>query len=204
MFTWLPMFHLPKVPDHFVQQSHDLSKNTNTKDIDNPKIKLDIDQYYNRKLNINGVLLPTRVQQGIDLGSDWCQWVQENIVSEFIETSIRVSVGNSEIHGAHCDFRRKWKLYYLLDSGGDQATTHFYQQKNYPIVREEITNDDTASITVCDYSELTVIDSVQWPLQQWVCLNTMILHGVTGITGARSNLTISIEPNYNLLFTGHK
>jgi hypothetical protein len=91
-------------------------------------------------------------------------------------------------------------LYYLLNRGGDDATTCFYQQKGHNAVRDEITNSDTSMISVNNYDELTVIDRVQWPMRQWVLLNTMVLHGVEGVTGPRNNLTISIAPDFDLIF----
>lgn len=200
MFTWLPMDHLPQVPDHLVKIANNLIDNKMDGDSDFVK-QIDHSLYQNRTLKLNnGSKVISRMQRGIMMPSEWDQWVKENIVSEFIETSIRVSEGSSETHGAHCDFRRKWKLYYLLSRGGDTATTYFYKQKGYPIVREEITDQDTQLISVNDYSELEIVDSVQWPLNQWVLLNTMVLHGVEGITGLRTNFTIGIRPDYSLLF----
>jgi hypothetical protein len=204
MFTWLPMYHLPQIPQHFLDQATTLISNGTPVEVYGSEIRQDLNTYNDRMLLIDGLSIPSRSQKGIMLGSDWHQWVQQNIVPTFLETSIRISTGSSEVHGAHCDFGRKWKLYYLLERGGEHATTHFYRQKNHSIVREEITNQDTKMLAVTDYSQLEIIDSVQWPLGQWVCLNTMILHGVTGITGRRTNFTISVEPNFELLFSNTK
>jgi hypothetical protein len=198
MFTWFPMSHLPKVPDYFLKIAHELIQELPSGDVDFVNQITDYNKYKNRQLVKDGTAISSRRQRGLNMPPEWNSWVRENIVQEFIETGVRISEGNSTVHGAHCDFRRKWKLYYLLDRGGDNATTVFYQQHGFPIVREEITDQDTKLITCNNYQELTVIDSVQWPMHQWVLLNTMVLHGVEGVTGARANFTISIQPDYRL------
>jgi hypothetical protein len=200
MFTWLPMFHLPSVPEHFVHTAQRLLKERPPGDSNFVKNIDNFDSYKNRTLVKDHYETSSRTQRGLAMPDEWHAWVRQNIVKDYLESDLRVSEGNSTVHGAHCDFRRKWKLYYLLDRGGDSATTYFYQQKGYPIVREEITDSDTTLITCNNYQELTVIDQVQWPLHKWVLLNTMILHGVDGVTGNRANFTISIRPNYELIF----
>jgi hypothetical protein len=196
----MPMTHLPQVPEYLVNIAQDLISTNTDGDSDFTK-DIDHSLYLNRWLDLNdGSRVQSRSQRGIMMPQIWDDWVKANITQKYIETSIRVSEGNSTTHGAHCDFRRKWKLYYLLSRGGDNATTYFYRQKGHPIVRDEITDNDTRLISVTDYSELEVIDSVQWPINQWVLLNTMILHGVEGITGLRSNFTVGIPPDYSLLF----
>ena len=201
MFTWLPMNHLPQVPDHLVQVAENLIQQNPSGDgeyfVKNVK---DLEQYWKRRLTGDGRDLPSRTQRSLPMPQEWHTWVQQNIVKEYIETSVRVSEGQGNIHGAHCDFRRKWKLYYLLNRGGDDATTCFYQQKGHNAVRDEITNNDTSMISVNNYDELTVIDRVKWPMRRWVLLNTMVLHGVEGVTGPRNNLTISIAPDFDLIF----
>ena len=53
---------------------------------------------------------------------------------------------------------------------------------------------DDGSVVCNNMDELEVIDQVQWPMQQWILLNTMILHGVKNIQGYRYNFTVSIKP----------
>jgi hypothetical protein len=124
------------------------------------------------------------------MGEDWDAWVRENIVDDFIESGLRVSEPVSDTHGAHTDPLRKWKLYYLLERGGEEATTCFYREKGQPVIRDL----DDGSVVCNNMDELEVIDQVQWPMQQWILLNTMILHGVKNIQGYRYNFTVSIKP----------
>ena len=187
MFTWLPMSHLPNPPDVFVQQAHDLAQQAHVPDT--AKFISD-DNYRNRLIRRRGNDVISRYQQGRDLGPEWAKWVGNNIIKNFIETGLRVSEPVSDTHGAHTDPFRKWKLYYLLERGGPSAVTCFYRQKGHDIVRDQSDNH----ITCDNIDQLEIIDQVQWPMKQWVLLNTMILHGVSNVQGYRYNLTVSIKP----------
>jgi hypothetical protein len=187
MFTWLPMAHLPDPPEIFTQRANDLSGRTDLPDlVDLMKLA----PYRVRSVQRKGTIVQSRSQKGRDMGTDWEQWVRENIVDDFIETGLRVSEPVSDTHGAHTDPLRKWKLYYLLERGGDNAVTCFYKEKGHPVVRD--LNDE---MIVCNnMDELELIEQVTWPMKQWVLINTMVIHSVENIQGYRYNFTVSITP----------
>jgi hypothetical protein len=187
MFTWLSMAHLPNPPEVFIQQAHGLARRT---DLPDTVEYMSTAQHRTRSVQHQGMVVTSRAQKSRDMGEDWDAWIRENLVDDFIETGLRVSEPVSDTHGAHTDPLRKWKLYYLLERGGNDAVTCFYKEKDQPVVRDL---DD--NMVVCNnMDELEVIDRVQWPMNQWVLLNTMIIHGVEGIQGYRYNFTVSIKP----------
>jgi hypothetical protein len=187
MFTWLPMAHLPDPPEIFTQRASDLLGRT---DLPNIVDQMKLAPYRVRSVQRKGTIVQSRSQKGRDMGADWEQWVRENIVDDFIETGLRVSEPVSDTHGAHTDPLRKWKLYYLLERGGDNAVTCFYKEKGHPVVRD--LNDE---MIVCNnMDELELIEQVTWPMKQWVLINTMVIHSVENIQGYRYNFTISIPP----------
>jgi hypothetical protein len=78
----------------------------------------------------------------------------------------------------------------LIDPGGDNVRTVFYREHGHPVERHSAWGNPTR----CDdYNDLVEIDSVKFPVGQWVLLNTGILHGVENITGSRINLTVVFE-----------
>ena len=187
MFTWLPMAHLPDPPEIFTQRASDLLGRTDLPDLVD---QMNLQSYRVRSVQRKGTIVQSRSQKGRDMGADWEQWVRENIVDDFIETGLRVSEPVSDTHGAHTDPLRKWKLYYLLERGGDNAVTCFYKEKGHPVVRD--LNDE---MIVCNnMDELELIEQVTWPMKQWVLINTMVIHSVENIQGYRYNFTISIPP----------
>ena len=187
MFTWLPMPHLPKPPDHFIKRAHEIAQQHDLLDTLANTVSPD---YLTRVVVKNNKEKISRYQRSRSMGEDWNDWVRNNLVTEFIETGLRVSLPVSDIHGPHTDPMRKWKLYYLIERGGHAAVTKFYKEHGRPAVR-----DLSDSNVVCNNMDmLEEIDSVQWPEQQWVLLNTMVLHSVEFVEGLRYNLTVGIKP----------
>lgn len=187
MFTWLPMPHLPHPPEHFIQRAHTLANQHDLPDIlawtVNPT-------YSTRSVTKNKEIKVSRYQQSRDMGSDWTDWVRVNLIDDFIETGLRVSVPVSDTHGAHTDPMRKWKLYYLLERGGGDAVTKFYREQGQPLVRDQ--SDDNVSCNNMD--TLEELESVQWPMNQWILLNTMVIHSVESVPNIRYNLTVGFKP----------
>ena len=80
-------------------------------------------------------------------------------------------------------------MLYLLDSGGPNTETVFYEEEGKPIVRTE-------RQAVCnDFSKLRVLERVKFPLGKWVLLNAMCLHGVENIDTLRISFQVSINNN---------
>ena len=197
MFIYLELPDLPQPPQKFIDKAYEL---VNTVDIEKDNTILGTcyqSDYLTRKLIKNGVEMNSRVQHGYDMGDDWESWVKENIISEYIETSVRLSVGEDTTeHGPHCDNPDKWKLYYLIDYGvdGENAVTSFYYDVGKPL---EITGNtcDDGHYYVNDIDRLIPVYQAKFPLGKWIILNGLILHGVQNAGIGRLNFQVSIEPN---------
>jgi hypothetical protein len=198
MFTWLPLDFLPQVPQNFIDLAA-TKFNLNNDD----RSHVTPDSYKNRLIKTPTGTFTSRYQQATAMGPEWENWVRQNIVSDFLETALRISIGETTYHGAHCDPGHRWKLYYLIDKGGENVITTFYQEIGKSIDRSsDLCPELYNSISVNDYSNLVPIDQVCIPLHRWVVINTMIVHGVENQTIGqyRSNFTVSIRPDFNLLF----
>ena len=190
------MPHLPKVPEHFVKMA--LAK---AHAMDGPNYNLDRynSSYLDRQLIRDGKTIGSRYQYAMTMDTEWEAWVDQNIMQDYHNTGVRVSVGRpgDSYHGAHVDSQHDptqptYKLYYLLDRGGDAAETCFYWEKGQPIERSSLWGNPTK----CDdYSKLEIMERVRLPMQEWVLLNTGILHGVENVTGSRVNLTVVMSGN---------
>lgn len=196
-FTWLPLPHLPKVPEKFIQRARELAVPlADQKDnimIDRGVYTLD---YKNRTIIKDGVEMKSRCQESFLMGDDWEQWVKENIVDRFDETTgkLNVAIDNSTIHGAHVDNPGKIRLYYLIDRGGDEAVTIFYHKPGDPFVYDMDNHNSPTPIHYLNMDELTEIERAVFPLNQWILVNGYTLHGIINVTGPRLNLNISIRP----------
>lgn len=197
MFIYLELPDLPQPPQHFISKAYELVK---TVDIAKENTILGTcyqSDYLDRTLTKNGQTMNSRVQHGYDMGDEWSQWVKENIIPSYIETSLRISVGKDTTeHGPHCDNPDKWKLYYLIDRGadGEEATTTFYHEPGKPL---EITGNtcEDGHYYVNEIDRLVPVFSAKFPLGKWIILNGLILHGVHNVGVGRLNFQVSIEPN---------
>lgn len=193
----MPLPHLPAPPQQFIDQAYTIIKTKNLSQ-DNNTFGRNYDQtYLDRVLIKNGQTTTSRVQHGYDMGAEWESWVRQNIVNNYIETSLRVSLGKNQTvtHGPHCDNPDKWKLYFLLDRGldGDDAVTSFYKHPDHPV---EIRGNsyERGHFYVDNIDILTPLLRVKFPLRQWIILNGLVLHGVDNVGINRANLQVSIEP----------
>jgi len=120
------------------------------------------------------------------VGDEFDQWVRENLVTDFTAATIAISHnGNGGSVGPHTDRWRNFVLIYLVQTGGDQARTNFFQQQRHPLIRDKFAIVD-------DYDSLELIESFQLPLNQWVLLNGRILHTVDNIDTVRIAFQIEL------------
>jgi hypothetical protein len=205
MFTWLPLYDLPSVPQIFVERCFNILKDPNNAPPSAIGAHYGGAAYEDRQIVNGDKITNTRYLKGFSLGADWEQWVRENIISEFFNTGFRISTGkNTETHGPHIDStdmskyggepgsrRVHWKLNYLLTQGGEEATTVFFREKGKEI--DQSHSQTTTSID--DYSFVEEIERVKFPLNKWILLNTGVVHGVHHVTDHRINLTVMVPHN---------
>lgn len=183
-FTWLPLPYLPRVPEHFISQAQTTAQQL---------LNIDSANQGNRVIKHGNQFIPSRYRERFDMGPDWDQWVRSNLFEDFLDTSGRVSIGVSAIHGAHTDIPSKLRLYYLVDRGGESAETVFYLKPGSPLVYD-MDNWAQDHLYEDDHDNLIEIDRVKFPLRSWILFNGCIIHGVEGITQPRLNLTVDIKP----------
>jgi hypothetical protein len=186
MFTYRILNQLPDIPQHFIDAAKDLTKFVDTEtEEDNLS-----DSYKSRKLIINGKELPVTYQTRLDINKEFYGWCYENIHPEGFDCGVSfTSSRKGNYQGPHTDLTRDYTLLYLIEPGGPDTETVFYWEYDKPIVREKRQE-------VCnDFSKLVEIERVKFPLNKWVILNTMILHGVEKITDCRVSFQVSVNKN---------
>jgi hypothetical protein len=122
----------------------------------------------------------------VDLDADTVQWAKTHIADEFLHIQISWTPINRKESGAHSDATRNFTVIYLLDPGGDNVVTSFYQEKNQPLNRPHKTFVD-------DYSLLTKLATVCIKPRTWTVLNSTILHGVENIQRPRIAIQIGLD-----------
>jgi len=189
MFTWLPL-ELPVVPDHLIDKAKQLAKEYS--DTDNSNIDVG-NGYRHRTLTTDlGETVISRCQIAHNMGVEWENWVKETLgIDQWLETGVRINNDNgSEYHGPHTDPPTyRFKLYFMVDPGSEDAKTCFYYEPGHLLERDSGT-------VVCDYKNVVKFEETVIPCNKWILLNTNILHGVTGLKGQRINLVISLLPDH--------
>jgi len=190
LFTCLPLDNLPPVPDHFVERALKIARAGG----ENLCAPLMVQYgFLSRDITLaDGTVSKSRHTESYDMGADWEEWVKENIISEYMETGVRTSLGyDSPIHGAHVDTYAKYKFFYLIEEGGDNVITTWYIEKGQPAIRY---STPTNIVQSTDYRNLFPIDPVHLPVGKWVLFNTQVLHGVENIVEShRTMLSVVVD-----------
>ena len=82
--------------------------------------------------------------------------------------------------------RGKFCIHWNFTTGSDSdVTTYWWQEKNYPLIRDPFTTRF--------YTDLTEVDRVVWQNNKWGLFRTDILHGVSPIKTSREAFTIGFN-----------
>jgi hypothetical protein len=189
MFTWMPIEGLPHPPQHFIDRAIQFANEGSEgkrKNMNTAYYPGGVETHVDRSVTLEGETYSSRYQVGYELGKDFDQWVRENIVSDFVNATVRRSEGKSPLHGAHIDNSRRWAIWYMLERGGEDSRTRFYKLPGHPTewpLEHRVFNN---------MDELVEFDSVKWPVNQWFVINTSIIHAITDVTGARTSLQVGV------------
>jgi len=188
---------LPQIPQHFVDRAMNIAQDPPLQEQD-----MIIDQlgsyqldYRHRTVIKDKMTFSSRCQQAFPLGEDFEFWVKQNIHSHAQEANLRISFGDSTVHGPHVDNPAKIRFFYLLDNGGNQAETIFYHRPGSPFVYDADNWNSLNPIHHNNIDELNVIDRVCIPLKTWILFNGYVLHGVNNVERQRVNINVSFKPD---------
>jgi hypothetical protein len=151
--------------------------------------------YLERSVTVNDESYVTRYQRKYDLGHEFQLWCKENLHPDCFHAGVAYNQGSGPYHGPHTDKGRKYALYYLLKSGGDNVTTSFWK---HPNMSSEPTEDEFPDYA-CDYSGLQLLDSVVFQPNQWYLFNTGLIHSVENVSEqSRISLQASLADNVDI------
>lgn len=174
---WATLEDWPIVPDHLL---HDLSLfNNNELQYEGKGLRVGLqnNKHYKNSLYKRWPALP-------NLES----WIKSNIPCNFNQIGIQEInpvIKNTKLL-VHCDKEpRRYTILYILDLGGENVFTNFYQEQNQPLVRNygDVTNN---------LDNLQHIASAKFKTHQWVLLNGLIMHDLDPLERPRIAITGSI------------
>jgi len=116
-------------------------------------------------------------------------WVKENVTRHIVDAGVNyVSLDATDIPrstGAHTDGVREYVLMWDIDAGGEDAALHYWQEKGKNLYRPPKTQGE-------DLTMLDLVGRVQLPKNQWILVDTRILHSVENLHRTRITLHISL------------
>jgi len=154
---------------------------------------------YNLQHEKNGRILKSCEYLNYELDSALKNWIFENIpgtkkMKSFPFKQVSKTMdGVVGTHIVHSDIDRKFALNYMLELGGENVITSWYQEKDKPLRRTKYSGGKQADTGSVNYSNLELLDSVVLKLNTWYLIATDILHDVDNIKEERSSISISFK-----------
>lgn len=190
MFTYEIMSHLPPVPDQFIQEALGNVKGTPVRKL--YAVAPGIEDYKFRNLTLaNGEKVMSVTSLRYSMSNEYELWIRKNIKDGNIILGVNQHNLNSNTMGPHVDDVNSELMCFLIQEGGNNVETVWWQEKGHPAQRlDKIPTFDYYDPAVNDYTSLVEISRVRIPMGAWVRMNTTILHSVENINSTRTMLTI--------------
>ena len=166
------LYHLPTVPEHLLNPPQQLEGD----DLGLP------DRYLTR----NGEKFHTGRYLRSPLNAELEQWIKTHIVDDW--NNIGYGIITAPCHGPHIDFRRMYVLQYVIDTGGPDIQTVYYEPKHNKIEIDQKWHcnnyDDLIPLPMRTY---------RIPPKVWCLIDAHSgLHSTEGITTRRVSIQISL------------
>jgi len=132
----------------------------------------------------NSVVIQDADYRRFPANPELSQWIMDNVSSTYTSAGI-------SFHGTptpqtvcpHSDRKRKVGLLYVIDPGGPEVDTVFWQEVAQPLHREPAT-------VPCSYRDLTEVSRYRLTAGDWALIDTTVIHSVEGLQGLRKTLQI--------------
>lgn len=128
---------------------------------------------------------------------DLIDWVKQNVSPNYAE--IQLIVTRHKDQGrmiVHTDMSRKLALNYIINAGGNNVKTNWFQEHDKPVIRSTKPNFAQTDTGFVEYDNLDLLDSVECNANSWTIIRTDVLHDVSNISGNRTFLSIKFSNDY--------
>lgn len=145
---------------------------------------------FDRYCSKDGVAIPNTVYSRYPANKKICAWFEENIASDYTDIGISLhgTLSGASTSLPHTDNTRDWLLIWLLDAGGTEVDTVFWQEKNQPVFRSK-------KLHPTSYDNLIEIGRARYKQGRWALMDTRVIHSVEGIMNTRKSLQIGFWDN---------
>lgn len=196
ILTYLPLPHIPSPPDHYIEQAlvHQTAMLEGAFEGGGFGSSIDIG-YITRSVVRDGQTYQSRRQRRFILPEDFTQWCKDNIDPGCYNGSICTNEGVDPYHGPHIDPYRNYGLLYVVDAGGENVITSWWQKKDCPTM---YSLQEYPPLMYDDYGNLDPLESLSMLPNTWYLINVRVLHSVENITHRRITLQCAINDSSSL------
>jgi hypothetical protein len=145
------------------------------------------DDFTARPLYKDGNVYNNAFNHSVFLDDECLSWGRDNITKLAKDIRSTATLPGLARCGAHIDRTRNYTLMYLLETGGDDHQTVFYQEKG---VNELFRPNE---YHVDNYDNLSVVSVIRLEPNKWNLLQARILHSIENITRGRRSIQISLD-----------
>lgn len=146
-------------------------------------------EYYQQTLRRGGRYWKPVFSKRFELDSAFAQWVQDNLVENYFETAVSIIFHDGTQDASlspHADTNCRFRLIYPIKKGGKTCTTHWWQERNQPVLRDP-------GYWVSDYDRLEELEQVTMDEHNWYIIDTRAIHSVEQINDNKVALHVSMD-----------
>ena len=180
---WVEL-NLPQIPEHLLVFENPATQRLET----NRLVK---DSGYGKKQFKNGKELIPCAYTNVELTHEpLMDWLKENLDFLNEKNKFFYQYQTAGSHIVHTDLKRRFALNYILDEGGDNVVTAWYQQNGMPLIRQTKQKGQQTDTGNVDYDELVEVDRVVCRKGRWYLISNGILHDVDTVQTLRRSVSL--------------
>jgi hypothetical protein len=133
----------------------------------------------------DGVLIPNTTTTRYPINPGIVEWAKQNISQEF--HAIGLNCQGTPTGGVaipHTDRTRNWTLMWIVDPGGANVDTIYWQEQGFGIEREP-------GYYPTNYQNLVKLESYTFVPNRWMLLNAKVIHSIENLQSIRKSVQLS-------------
>ena len=185
----------PKLPDYLVNEILEVVNNLLNIDPKKHQDHAGYKDFKNRKLKkISGQEITSVSIDRFRMSKSLDAWLKSHVHPLPRRQHIALYNSSSSDMGPHVDPDRNTVWMYVIEPGGNNVETVWYQEIGQAVYRPDMqeTTESYLNSAKCDYSQLVELERFQIPQYTWVAIDSSVIHSVEGLTSNR--LAIQVTP----------
>lgn len=196
---------LPPLPDSVVAAawaSLEHNKNNHAVKVNNWLDRPGYAEYEYRNFTLkDGSEVKTIKSHRYSISAEFDAWVQKYFDQDPAPCGVAVYDDHSSFFAPHVDISRNYTIMYILATGGNNVETSWYRQHGHALLRPDLKSVFDPDLITKNFDRLQEIDRVCFPPNQWVCINSAIIHAVENVESTRVAIQISRNTPPDVGFT---